>query len=49
VGSLLGPYIIGVIRNQNTSLVGPTAFVTAVLLLGLVVLFLLRDRHEALV
>jgi len=49
VGSLLGPYIIGVIRNQNTSVVGPTAFVTAVLLLGLVVLFLLRDRHEALV
>lgn len=49
VGSLLGPYIIGVIRNQNTSVVGPTAFVTAVLLLGLVFLFLLRNRHEALV
>jgi MFS-type transporter involved in bile tolerance (Atg22 family) len=48
VGSLLGPYVIGVIRNHNASVIAPTLFVTVVLLTGLVFLFLLRGRHEAM-
>jgi len=48
VGSMLEPYIIGVIRAQQASMTGPIIFVAAVLLLGLVFLYLLRGPQHAM-
>lgn len=47
LGSLFGPYLIGVIRQQNESVMRPATIVRKYSLSGLAFLFLLRGRHEA--
>jgi len=48
VGSLVGPYAIGVIRARQESIVAPVWFVAAVLALGLLLLATLGGRRDAL-
>lgn len=48
LGSLLGPYAIGLIRAQQTSFAAPVWFVAAVLALGMVLLITLRGQRHVL-
>jgi MFS transporter, ACS family, tartrate transporter len=47
VGSLVGPYVIGLIRTEYDSFAAPVWFVASVLMMGLIFLVVLHGRRNA--